>query len=85
MRSLALSLIAVSSLSGCGSMAMQSERGARPSYYRPLATTPGEVEAYLKRNVGAKKLKKWNGHVSDDTLVIDIVTNGETNSVGVAK
>lgn len=34
--------------------------------------SPAEVNAYLKKNVDAKTLKRWDEHVSDDTVIVHL-------------
>lgn len=79
-------LSAVLLLPSCASM-MAREHAMMlraPTNYRPLATTPAEVDAYIKRNVPRKTLKKWDAHVSDDTVIINGVYSSGNTFEGLA-
>ena len=82
MRKLALA-VAVVLLSGC---AITPRASKRPAFYPVLATSPAEVDAYLKENVDPATLRKWDKRLSDSTVIIDVVSpNGNESTVGVAK
>lgn len=69
-------LILIAALvSGCATA--QPDRAARPHF----PTNPMEVEAYLKKHVDAKTLKKWDAHISDDTVILELQNGME----GIAK
>lgn len=58
-------------LPSCSAVQRGGERGARPAFYRPLATTPQEVRAYLRAHVPAKTLRVWENAVSDEKAALD--------------
>lgn len=68
------SLILVVSLSSCARIVAweRAEVLETPANYHPLATTPREAAEYIRRNIPRKTLKKWDAHVSDDTLIIEV-------------
>ena len=87
MRALLTLSLASLLLPSCASV-MQWERrevNRAPLNYRPLATTPAEVDAYLKRNVPRKTLKKWDAHVSDDTVIVQGVDSSGNTFEGLAR
>lgn len=76
MLKLIVTLAATSLLCSCAGSKVY--RGNESRNYAPFGNSPAEVDAYLKKHVDKKTLKKWDTHVSDDTVIVEFNGNGAT-------